>query len=88
MDVSNAYRRLSFSPSTSTQNRAASRLTKEKIDEILQSPYETDYTYSYTYSYKPNGSREYIHPRLCRRFTSTPGQIEKQNIFLKILIML
>nr|CAD2175328.1 unnamed protein product [Meloidogyne enterolobii] len=88
MDV---YRRLSFSPSKhrSTPN---SRLTKEEIDEILESPYETNYTYSYTFAYKTNvGNREYIHPRLCRKFPITPTkftQIEQQNIFKRIFILI
>lgn len=77
-------RRLSFSPSpsrTSTKyypNRSSEisipRLSKQEIDEILDSPYETNYTYSESAAYKPHiGSREYIHPRLCRRIPATPS---------------
>lgn len=51
-----------------------SNLSKAEIDEILESPYETNYTYSDSVAYKPHiGSREYTHPRLCRRFPATPS---------------
>uniref|UniRef100_A0A914H6H9 SUN domain-containing protein n=1 Tax=Globodera rostochiensis TaxID=31243 RepID=A0A914H6H9_GLORO len=73
-------RRMSFSPSPSSSRTptpvkragsTTSRLSKEEIDEILDSPYETKYTYSDSAAYKPHiGSRDYVHPRLCRRLTS------------------
>ncbi|KAL3118988.1 hypothetical protein niasHT_003771 [Heterodera trifolii] len=45
------------------------RLSKEKIDEIIDSPFETNYTYSDSIAYKPHfGSNDYVHPRLCRRY--------------------
>ncbi|KAF7640011.1 hypothetical protein Mgra_00000456, partial [Meloidogyne graminicola] len=95
MDVLDSlYRRLSSSPSrTSTPKLiyragSSSRLSKKDIDEILDSPYETNYTYSYTFAYKPHmGCREYIHPRLCRKFHSPSTNFDKirqQSIFTSI----
>ncbi|KAL3099433.1 hypothetical protein niasHS_002888 [Heterodera schachtii] len=77
-------KRMSFSPGPSDSRTptpmlragssasTSSRLSKEEIDEILDSPYETRYTYSDSAAYKPHiGSHDYVHPRLCRRFPAT-----------------
>nr|AVA09697.1 putative effector protein [Heterodera avenae] len=59
------------------------RLSKEKIDEILDSPYETKYTYSDSTAYKPlTGSPDYVHPRLCRRFPPTQSSPLLSSHFL------
>ncbi|KAF7634292.1 putative effector protein, partial [Meloidogyne graminicola] len=78
------------------RTKSSSRLSKEDIDKILESNLETNYTYSDTYSYKSTiGSHKYIHPKLFRKFQSSPtvnkcGQSTKIKNFtiLTIIIIL
>jgi len=53
------------------------QLSRDEINEILTSPYETGYTYSKSYSYnQANKSMDFEHPRMCRRIPTAPPEFE------------
>uniref|UniRef100_A0A1I7SEE2 SUN domain-containing protein n=1 Tax=Bursaphelenchus xylophilus TaxID=6326 RepID=A0A1I7SEE2_BURXY len=49
------------------RSRSRSRsLTREEIDDIINSDFQTDYTYADSISYRKDGTVDYIHPRMHR----------------------
>ncbi|CAD5214282.1 unnamed protein product [Bursaphelenchus okinawaensis] len=49
------------------RRRSRSRsLTREEIDDIINSDFQTDYTYADSISYRKDGTTDYVHPRMHR----------------------